>query len=114
MYSIHVLDFKNLLGFQWLAGTHRMWEDPDRRTGGKNLHVSVHDPADNGGILRFSSLAVKTGRFAESFGDAVDDDGRLRRGRNSQGRYAQLTRSEKDALNDLVDELERPLLRNRY
>jgi hypothetical protein len=105
MYTIHRYNFEHQLEFEQQAGAHWMWTDPARQVGGKNLYVSIHNPAINGNLMSFGSLAIKTGKFTESIGYAIADNGKLRLGRASQHRYGSLTTSEKATVDSLVREL---------
>ena len=112
-YKISTAHLRWSLGFENKAGTHWMWEDPNRQIGGKYLYVSIHDPdVDDQDIASFNSVAIKTGEFLQSIGFAVDLRGNLHLGRSSEQRYGSLTKSDKETLADLVCEL-RGLLR-RY
>jgi hypothetical protein len=114
MYTIHSYNLKHQLEFDQQAGDHWMWTDPDRQVGGKNLHVSIHAPIDyTDNTVSFGSISIKTGKFSESIGYAVNDNGKLRLGLKSRPRYGSLTQNEKKVVNRLVAELEDLLWKNR-
>ena len=104
-YQITRTNLRYNCQFEQKAGTHWMWEDPDRSVGGARLYASVHAPEENG-VITIKTVNIKTGRYSQSIGYAIDPAGKLHIGRGSVDRFRGLSASERNTVLALKGDLE--------
>ena len=104
-YQITPTNLRYNCEFKHQAGTHWMWEDPDRSVGGKRLYASVHAPEENG-VITIKTVNIKTGKYPESIGYIIDSAGRLHIGQGSVNRFRGLSAAEKNTVVDMKKDLE--------